>query len=132
MFGATFDLRWLHVSDYHNFRSLKDSSLEINSLALNKCFSYRNVFQNGVNALSKIVIVLCFYYHQRKHTGTIQSYQVPRISLQHPRYGCNYGCRVLHDYTRKSASPDQCIVRHQGVSDRILRHILTGQSHPAR
>ena len=27
--------------------------LEINSLALNNCFSYINVFQNGVNAFSK-------------------------------------------------------------------------------
>ena len=33
--------------------TLKDDSLEINSLALNNCFSYRNVFQNGVYALSK-------------------------------------------------------------------------------
>ena len=34
--------------------TLKDNSLEINSLSLNNCFSYRNVFQNGVNALSKM------------------------------------------------------------------------------
>ena len=37
------------------FRTLKDSSLQINSLASNDCFSNRNVFQNGVNALSKMV-----------------------------------------------------------------------------
>ena len=38
------------------FETLKDGSLEINRLALNNGFSYRNVFQNGVNALSKMVI----------------------------------------------------------------------------
>ena len=38
-----------------NFGTLKDGSLLINTLASNICFSYRNMFQNGVNALSKIV-----------------------------------------------------------------------------
>ena len=33
------------------FGTLKDSSLKINSLPLNNRFSYRNVLQNGVNAL---------------------------------------------------------------------------------
>ena len=37
------------------FGTLKDGSLFINTLASNICFSYRNMFQNGVNALSKIV-----------------------------------------------------------------------------
>ena len=36
--------------------TLKDGSLQINSIALNSCFSYRNVFQNGVKALSKKVL----------------------------------------------------------------------------
>ena len=31
----------------------KDGSLEINSLALESCFSYRNIFQNGVNFFVK-------------------------------------------------------------------------------
>ena len=35
--------------------TLKDGSLLINTLASNICFSYRNMFQNGVDALSKIV-----------------------------------------------------------------------------
>ena len=53
MFSATFT--WLHVSQtILSFGTLKDDSLEIYSLALNNCFSYRNVFQNGINALSKI------------------------------------------------------------------------------
>ena len=37
------------------FGTLKDESLLINTLASNICFSYRNMFQNGIDALSKIV-----------------------------------------------------------------------------
>ena len=37
------------------FGTLKDGSLIINTLASNICFSYRNIFQNGVDALPKIV-----------------------------------------------------------------------------
>ena len=37
------------------FGTLKDGSLLINTLASNICFSYRNMFQNGVDALSNIV-----------------------------------------------------------------------------
>ena len=37
------------------FGTLKDGSLLTNTLASNICFSYRNMFQNGVHALSKIV-----------------------------------------------------------------------------
>ena len=37
------------------FGKLKDESLLINTLASNICFSYTNMFQNGVDALSKIV-----------------------------------------------------------------------------
>ena len=37
------------------FGTLKDESLLINTLASNICFSYRKMFQNGVDALSKIV-----------------------------------------------------------------------------
>ena len=33
------------------FGTLKDESLLINTLASNICFSYRNMFQNGVDAL---------------------------------------------------------------------------------
>ena len=46
-------VRVCHV--YCNFRTLKDGSLLINTLASNICFSYRNMFQNGVDGLSKIV-----------------------------------------------------------------------------
>ena len=35
--------------------TLKDESPLINTLSSNTCFSYRNMFQNGVDALSKIV-----------------------------------------------------------------------------
>ena len=51
MLGATFNL----VTRAAIFGTLKDDSLKINSLASNNCFSHRNVFQNGVNTLSKIV-----------------------------------------------------------------------------
>ena len=54
MFGATFNLVTSVGLMY--FGTLEDGSLEINNLALNNCFSYRNVFQNGSNALSKIVL----------------------------------------------------------------------------
>ena len=37
------------------FGTLKDGSLLINTLASNICFSYWNMFQNGADALSKIV-----------------------------------------------------------------------------
>ena len=37
------------------FGTLKDGSLLFNTLTLNICVSYRNMFQNGVDALSKIV-----------------------------------------------------------------------------
>ena len=37
-------------------------SLQINSLALNNYFSYRNGFQNGVNALSKMVLKNAFFF----------------------------------------------------------------------
>ena len=40
------------------FGTLKDGSLLINTLGSNICFSYRNMFQNGVDALSKIVDAL--------------------------------------------------------------------------
>ena len=57
MFGANF---WSDVWDYCNFGALKFGSfgsLQINCLAWNdNCFSYRNVFQNGVIALSKLVL----------------------------------------------------------------------------
>ena len=37
------------------FGTLKDGSLLINTLASNICLSYRKMFQNGVDALSKVV-----------------------------------------------------------------------------
>ena len=38
------------------FETLKDGSFQINSLVSNNCFSYRNVFQTGVNALLKFAV----------------------------------------------------------------------------
>ena len=37
-------------------RKVSLKSLKISILPLNKCFSYRNVLQNGVNAMSKMVL----------------------------------------------------------------------------
>ena len=54
MFNATFDRPCYTCQTSVIFGTLKDGSLQINSLALNHCFSYRNVFQNGVNALLHI------------------------------------------------------------------------------
>ena len=45
------------------FGTLKDDSLEINILAVNNCFSHRNIFQNSVNTLSTIFVKkLKFFY----------------------------------------------------------------------
>ena len=63
-FGAIFGLyqppappfgSWHPVFTYPGSAPAKDGSLLINTLASNICFSYRNMFQNGVDALSKIV-----------------------------------------------------------------------------
>ena len=50
-FYATFNCRTNVIS---LFGTLKDGSLQINSSAFNKRFSYRNIFQDGVKALAKI------------------------------------------------------------------------------
>ena len=62
MFGATFNLvTRIYVSDYRIFRTLKYGSLEINSLALNNCFGYRNVFQ-WHQRLAKMVSTTRFFF----------------------------------------------------------------------
>ena len=50
MFGATFNL----VTSFGLPQLFV--GLQINNLTLNNGFSYRNVFQNGVNALSRMVL----------------------------------------------------------------------------
>ena len=67
MFGATLNL---YVLDY-SFGALKDSGLKSNRIALNNCFSYRNVFQNVVKLLSKFVLkqnVFFFLLGQKAET----------------------------------------------------------------
>ena len=44
------------------FETLKDGSPQSISLASNNCFSYTDVFQNGVNALSKMVNLFFFFF----------------------------------------------------------------------
>ena len=48
------------------FGTLKDDSLLIDSLALENNFSWRNVFQNGVNSLSKMVMNTPFFVKKLK------------------------------------------------------------------
>ena len=60
MYGATFKLVTTVV-----LITLKDGSLQIDILVSNNCFSYRNVFQNSVNALSKMVNN-CFFFNLSK------------------------------------------------------------------
>ena len=55
MFGTTLNLVAL-VGLPYVFGTLKDGRLTINSLPLNDCFSYRNILQNGVKPLSKMVL----------------------------------------------------------------------------
>ena len=42
------------------FGTLKDGSLQINSLPLKNCCRYRNVLQNGVNICQKCFLKTCF------------------------------------------------------------------------
>ena len=73
------------------FEMLKAGTLQIYSLALNKDFSHRNVFQNGVNSLSKMVIknlfvclfVWFFFFFRQKTPNFVQfgPYDFVQISL---------------------------------------------------
>ena len=55
MFGATFNLVYTCRTTII-FVTLKDSSLKSNGLPLNNSLGYKNVLQNGVKALSKLVL----------------------------------------------------------------------------
>ena len=52
----------------------------INSLALNKCFSYRKVFQNGVNALSKMVFETPIFCQKAPDFVQFEPYNLVKIS----------------------------------------------------
>ena len=80
MFDATFNL--VTRVDYRNFwNQWKDGSLEINSLALNNCFSYRNIIQNGVNALSKMFLETRFFVKKLKISYSLDHTILFKISL---------------------------------------------------
>ena len=66
MFGATFHL-FTHV-ELPLFLKRRKMVVwkSIVSLALNNCFSYRNVFQNGVNSLSKMIEKTWFFVKSSK------------------------------------------------------------------
>ena len=55
-------LTWLHYWITIIFQTPKNGSLKINSLPSNNCFSYRNVLQNGINALSKMGLKNSFFF----------------------------------------------------------------------
>ena len=71
-------LTWLHISDYSNFWSMKDESLLIHSLALFKCFTYRNLFQNGANGVKKMVKLVNEFLSKTQNFGHISDH--PNIS----------------------------------------------------
>ena len=73
-------LTWLHVVDYHNFGTVKYSILKINSLPLNNCFSFRNVLQNGVNSLSKMVLKNSIFCPIAQTFVHFRSYNLVQIS----------------------------------------------------
>ena len=77
------------------FGTLKDSSLKINRLQLNNCFSCRNFMQNGVNALSKIAFKNSVSYQKTQFFVHFQPYDSVQIS---PAGGLstykNKGCRI--------------------------------------
>ena len=82
MFGARV---WLHVSKYCNFGTLKESGLKINTLPFN-CFSYRNVLQNGVNAMSKKKKKkkkdfnnFCFFCHKSQELVHFEQFHLVQI-----------------------------------------------------
>ena len=64
-----------------NFVTLKDRSLEINILALDNCFSYRNFFQNGVSALSKTVLKTPVFCQKAQNFVQFRPYNCVQISL---------------------------------------------------
>ena len=47
---------WRSGAKYLTFVNTKNGKPISNNLATNSCFNYKNVFLNGVNALSKIVL----------------------------------------------------------------------------
>ena len=62
-------------------KTLKEGSLEINSLASNNCFSHRNVLQNGVNALSKVVLKTPVFCQKAPDFMQFGPYNFVQISL---------------------------------------------------
>ena len=92
MFGATFNLV-TRVDLPYFIEHLKDSSLKTNSLLINKCFSYRNVFQNGEKALSKMVFKNVGFGQKAQNFLYFEPYDLVQISLARGpnRYQIIYG-----------------------------------------
>ena len=79
------------------FLTQKDGNLEINSLALNNYFSYRNVVQNGVNALSEMVLKNPGFCQKTQNFVYFGPYNFAQISPECGPYTCQimYG-EALH------------------------------------
>ena len=90
MFGAT--LTWLHVLDYHNFGDT-EKWLKINNLPSYNCFSHRNVLQNGVNVLLKVVLKEVGFLSKSLISVHFDQYDLVQISpLRSPNtYQIMYG-----------------------------------------
>ena len=75
-------LSWLHVMDYLNFK--------INSFASNNGFSYINISQNCISALSKMVL-RCFVYGYGCECACVKKLRI-WCSLDHRiRFCSNFG-----------------------------------------
>ena len=72
MFTTTLNLGYTCRIDI-NFGTQKDRNLFINILASSNCLSYRNIFQNGIDAKSKTVDA--FLSKSSKSIMQIFSYQ---------------------------------------------------------
>ena len=60
MIGTTCNLATYTCLTFIIFGTLQDGSLQISNLVLNNCFSYRSVFENDINSLSKTVFKKLF------------------------------------------------------------------------
>ena len=114
------------------FGTLKDGSLLINTLASNICFSYRNMFQNGVDALSKIFdaflsksskfylvrIIRCLNFSSMWHKYLLRNYKwhvrLPMSAFataiwnnlsKHQLFTLNFAFKLFHG----SIAIDNCI-----------------------
>ena len=66
---------WLHVFDYHNFWKTEKWQSENSQFTIKCCFSHRNVLQNCVNSLSKIVYLFIYFFFLKLTFCTFRTLQ---------------------------------------------------------